>query len=91
MLPSRAPSGCEGHVREKRQLCACGPTHAPQLLGSVLHRFYEGVGKLQTLGATRATEKVLFKRHALFLGQASQKVCLDRLIWIGGAQTNFHT
>ena len=36
------------------------------------------------------TEKVLFKRRTLFLGQSTQKVRLDRLVWIGGAATNLH-
>ena len=55
------------------------------------HRCYEFVRKLQTLAATGATEKVLFKGYTLLFGQFTQKVRLDRLIWIGGAPTNFHT
>ena len=33
---------------------------------------------------------MIFEGRTLLLGQSTQKVRLDRLIWIGGALTNFH-
>jgi hypothetical protein len=80
-----------GDVHEIRQLGAGGRTCVPQSLLSVAQCCNKVVCKLQTLTALGTTEKVIFESRTLFLGQSPQKVCLDRLIWIGGAATNLHT
>ena len=69
----------------------CGCICTPHSRSGVAHRRYILLCKLQTLTAPGTTEKVLFKGRTLFLGQSPQEVRLDRLIWIGGAATNFDT
>jgi len=59
-------------------------------LSGIPHGVDEALGELQVLTALGTAQKVIFECGTLILGKAAKKICLRRLIRIGGAWKEIH-